>query len=82
MPNAVEIICNSCKKKYLISADELMYFGYGECKDCMNPTVRHIRNKIVMGFYDLPEITYAIANKLVESEVLKERRRFPRIEVK
>ena len=95
MFNFVESKCYDCGKKFLMSISEKEVFGNGYCQSCMDETVRHIRFKVVSGFYNLPEITQEIANdivekelkfldlnanKLVDSEIKKfERRRSPRI---
>ena len=67
--NFVETKCKSCKQKMLMSYDEKRQFGYGYCWKCIDPKVRHIRAKIVLGFYDIDSITTEIANKLVEREL-------------
>lgn len=66
--NGVKIKCCKCKQEFMISSDELMIFENGICHKCIDPRVRHIRNKIVYGFYDLPEITDEIVAKLVDKE--------------
>ena len=79
--NWTEEKCLSCKKPFLMSFDEKRQFAKGWCPKCIDPRVRHIRAKIVMGFYDIESITIETASKLVESELKKlERRRYPRVD--
>ena len=77
--NGVEIKCSKCKEPFLISSCELMVFGNGSCSKCMDPFIRYIRNKVVMGYYDLPEVV----NATVDSVLIKEfeRRAYPRIDL-
>ena len=83
MFNWTEEKCFTCKKPFLMSIDEKEVFAFGYCQTCIDPRVKHIRAKIVMGFYDIDTINAEIVNKFVEKQVnLMERRKYPRIEVK
>ena len=63
-----------------MSISEKNIFGYGYCDKCMDPQIRHIRAKIVYGFYDIDTVNAEIVNAFVEKELLKtERRRYPRV---
>lgn len=63
--NMVKSNCYKCHKEITISADEKMIFEYGYCDLCITAETRMIRNKVVMGFYKLPEIKEQLATKLV-----------------
>ena len=71
MFNWTEAKCKSCKETFLMSIDEKQIFAMGWCHKCIDPKVRHIRAKIVMGFYDIDTINAEIVNKFVEKELLK-----------
>ena len=80
MFNFVSSNCYECKREFLMSISEKSIFGYGYCDRCLDPRVKHIRAKIVMGYYDIDTINAEIVNKFVEKELLKsERRRYPRV---
>lgn len=83
MFNWTEQKCFTCKQLFLMSICEKEQFGFGYCQTCIDPNVRHIRAKIVMGYYDIGSITAEVADKLVESELKKmERRKHRRVVVK
>ena len=62
-------ICKLSGKPFMCSVSELMMFG----KDDMispteldkRPKLRELRYKIVMGFYDTPEVKAEIVRKMV-----------------
>ena len=77
--NWTEEKCLDCKQPFLMSFDEKKQFAKGWCSKCISPQVRHIRAKIVMGFYDIESIDIETANKLVEKDLkTMERRHYPR----
>ena len=63
--NIIETKCVKCKEDFLMSIDELRVFGNGICPRCIDPVVRHIRDKIVYGFYDIPSVKEETIIKLV-----------------
>lgn len=71
MFNWITAKCYDCKKEFLMSIDEKQMFGYGYCHICMNPKVRHIRAKIVMGFYDIDTVNAEVVNRFIEKELQK-----------
>lgn len=79
MFNWTEEICCKCKEPFLMSICEKEVFENGVCSNCIDPFIRYIRNKVVMGYYDLPEVV----NATVDSVLIKEfeRRKYPRIVV-
>ena len=73
MFNWVESKCLSCKEPFLMSLDEKQIFGKGWCHKCIDPRKRHLRAKIVMGFFDIDTVNAEIVNKFIEKELKNER---------
>lgn len=78
--NGVQIKCNECKQKMMISRDELLIFENGICNKCIPPVIRYLRNLAVYNYYDLPDIKEQIIDKLMES--MFNRREYPRLVLK
>jgi len=75
MFNWIESKCLDCKEPFLMSIDEKKVFAKSWCHKCIDPKVKHIRAKIIMGYYDIDNITAEIANKIVEKELNETNRR-------
>lgn len=65
MSNVVHTKCLKCGRDCLGSLEEVEIFKGTVCQDCDTKYCLYIRQKAVMGYYDLPEVKDEIVEKIM-----------------